>query len=174
MQVRRGSFEHFCALNNIRRQDVEREFAAIIVRRNRASIQKHCVEFRSKTTNSNELTFATAAVNRDTGDPLQGFSNVGVREFADVFRGDRVDNLVGVSLDIEGGFQAPANAFDGNGLERPFVGGLACFACVLRDGRSAIHQCGDARPNDHLGFMAHDYPPVNKLLFFRMCAWAGT
>ena len=44
-------------------------------------------------------TLAIAALDLDASDTLQSFDRVGVGQLADILRVDRVDDLIGVSLD---------------------------------------------------------------------------
>jgi putative protein kinase ArgK-like GTPase of G3E family len=52
--------------------------------------------------------FTVAAIDRHAGDALQGFSQVGVRELADVFCVDRVDHASCIALRFHRSLQASA------------------------------------------------------------------
>ena len=77
-----------------------------------ATVQRHQVESRAKTPDRHVLTFATGPVNGHAGYPLQGFSEVGVREGADIFSGDGIYNAGIVALDVRGLLQTLANTGD--------------------------------------------------------------
>ncbi len=58
------------------------------------------------------MTFTAATIDGHAGDSLQGLGDVGVRKLAQAFRGNRVDDLIGVALDLHRLAQAAANAGD--------------------------------------------------------------
>jgi hypothetical protein len=88
---------------------------------------------------------------RDTGDALQRFSDREVGKTRDVRRGDRIDECVGVALDLGRGLQRRANAGDDDGGD--FL--VICRCRWLRGilGRltlSGIFLClGDRRSDSH-------------------------
>ena len=70
---------------------------------------------------------AEAALDLHAGDPLQRLCDVPVRQLADIFRDDRIDDLVGIPLDALRAGQAGANAGDddvlfGNAAARQRIG----------------------------------------------------
>ena len=59
---------------------------------------RRCHELRPEPADTDERAFAALAVDGDAADPLQGFGQVLVRKRADILGGNRVDEVVGVSL----------------------------------------------------------------------------
>jgi hypothetical protein len=55
---------------------------------------------RAETASGHECAFAVTTVDGDTGDTLQGFSKVGVREFTDVLGADGIDDADCIALDF--------------------------------------------------------------------------
>jgi hypothetical protein len=58
----------------------------------------------------------------DAGKTRQRFGDAGIRQLADVLGGDRLHNVAGLTLDLDRGLDARADAGDGDFLER-LVGG---------------------------------------------------
>ena len=57
-----------------------------------AAIERDHVELRAEAARGDLRAFAIAALDRDAGDALQRFGQVGVRELADVLGADRIDH----------------------------------------------------------------------------------
>ncbi|BBJ99476.1 hypothetical protein Xcc3_07840 [Xanthomonas campestris pv. campestris] len=65
------------------------------------AIEQHAVERRVGTEDADFFAFAELAVHGDAGEPRQRLGDVGVGEFADVFGADRIDDGIGIALDVE-------------------------------------------------------------------------
>jgi hypothetical protein len=60
--------------------------------RHGAAVQRHQVEFRAEAADGDLRTFVIDAADRDAGDALQRLRKVLIRELADVFGRDRIDD----------------------------------------------------------------------------------
>src|SRR5690606_22345890 len=80
-------------------------------------VQRDHVELRTEAASGHERAFAVATVDRDTGNTLQGFGQVRVRELTDVFRGDRVYDAHRVALDFHRLLQASPQTGDDDLLQ---------------------------------------------------------
>src|SRR3546814_10181023 len=69
--------------------------------RHLAAIDRHQVEFGTKAAHRDQRPLAARPVDRHAGDALERFGEVGVREFADVFGGDRVHDALRLTLRSE-------------------------------------------------------------------------
>jgi hypothetical protein len=105
-------------------QNVEAELAAAVLGGQQAVVQQHGVELGTKAPDRDELAFAAAAVDRDTGDALQRFGDVLVREFADVLGGDGVDDADLGALQVQSLGEAGPGAGDDDFFNRRAVIGL--------------------------------------------------
>ena len=70
------------------------------------------VEVRTKAPNRDLGALTPIPLDGDTGDSLQRFSQVGVRELTHILSGDAVDNTFGIALDIHRALQAGADTGD--------------------------------------------------------------
>ena len=68
--------------------------------RHLTTVKGNDIKVRTKPSNGDLGAFAAIALDGYTGNPLQGFSQVGVREFTNIFRRDTIDNTFGVTLNI--------------------------------------------------------------------------
>ena len=71
------------------------------------------------------LARAVAVLHLKAGDMLQGVDNLVVRQLADVFSHNRIDELIRILLDFLRGRQAGADAGDSHGFDRLTGCGLA-------------------------------------------------
>jgi len=83
----------------------------------RAAVQGHEVEIGAETANRDAAAFAVHAIDGHAGDSLQRFSEVRVREFADVLGRDRIDDTGRILLDVHRRFQAAADTGDDDFLQ---------------------------------------------------------
>src|SRR5690606_7168251 len=94
--------------------------------RDLAAVERDHVVAGAETARGDLGAFAVAALDRDAGDALQRFGQVGIGELADVLGADRVDDTGGVALDPHRVLEAVAQARDHDRVERRRVlgGGL--------------------------------------------------
>src|SRR5690606_33551861 len=85
------------------------------------------------------------AGNRDAGNALQGFGDAAVRQGADVLGGDRVDDLLGVLLQVLRAHEAAAQAGDLHRLQLDRRIGARVGVAVLRVGAGARQDDGHAQ-----------------------------
>lgn len=102
--------------------------------RHLAAVQQHQVEVRADATHGDARAFAQRAVDRHTADALQRFGQVGIREFADVFGHDAVDDALRIAFDVHRRGKAAANTADLDGIEGGGIGlaGTRDSGCRLR------------------------------------------
>src|SRR5690606_17994296 len=82
--------------------DLEAAAAEAVGAGDLATVEGDQVVARAEATRGDLRAFAVTALDRDTGDALQGLGQVGVRELADVLGADRVDHAGRVALDVHG------------------------------------------------------------------------
>ena len=95
-----------------------------------AAVDLHAGELRTEAADGDLRALAAHAVDGDARDALQRFGEVLVRELADVFGDERVHDVVGVALHVEGLAQTAADARDDDLLDQ-FLVVLALGECDL-------------------------------------------
>src|SRR5690606_29754261 len=80
--------------------DLQAAAAETVGTRDLAAVEGDQVETRAEATGGDLGAFAVTTLDRDAGDALQRFGEVGVRELADVLGADCVDHPGGVALDV--------------------------------------------------------------------------
>ncbi len=95
-----------------------RDLAAIVerfveARSEAAHGNLRCVAYRGR----NAAHRARTAADRDSGHAHHGGREVGIRELADVFGGDRIDDAVGIALDVQALLQRGAQSGDDDFFE---------------------------------------------------------
>ncbi len=88
-----------------------------IVSRHLAAVDGHQVVFRTESTHRHLAALTALPVDRHAGDALQGLRQVRVRELADVFGRNRVDDARRTALDVHGARQTAADANGDNFLD---------------------------------------------------------
>ncbi len=145
-------FVYFHQADDFRRQQgvVEgtparvRRVAAPVARGNGLAVEQNAVERGIGAVDADLLAFAELPVHGDAGQMRERLRGVGVGEFADVHRADRVDHRVRVALDVERPLQAAAVAGDGHRLHLLRVLGLGFLfrAVFLVGGGLRRASCG--------------------------------
>ena len=86
-------------------------------RQGAAAVDQHARELRTEAADRDLSALAAHAVDGDAGDALQRLGEVLVRELADVLGDERVHDVVGVALHVEGLAQTAADAGDDDFLD---------------------------------------------------------
>ncbi|MNM36651.1 hypothetical protein D3C81_473660 [compost metagenome] len=110
--------------------------------RHLAAVERHHVELWTEATRRDLCAFTITALDRDAGDALQRFGQVGVWELADVLGTDRIDHTRGVAFDVHRLAEAVADAGD---LDRIQLGRLGFTLRLLGSGRlwcRLLPECG--------------------------------
>ncbi len=140
--TRGAAFDHGCgrALVNrklgeqLRREQVEVDFPVGVLRirragggdRNGSAVQQDAREVRAEAANRDVGSFTGDITgDRDAGNAIERLGDIGVGEFADVFRGDRVDKPDCLALGLGGLAQTLAVPRDDHFLQFRRVGPLA-------------------------------------------------
>ena len=105
-----------------------------------AAVQQHQIEFGAEAAHGDPGAFATLAVDRHTGDALQGFGQVTIWEVANVLGGDGIHHAVAGALEFHGALQALANADHDDLLDRPRLAIRGTCGLRLRVGRRRTHR----------------------------------
>ncbi|PAV67330.1 hypothetical protein WR25_08054 [Diploscapter pachys] len=121
-------------------------------RRHLATVEGDEVIVGAEATDGDELAFAVRPVDRHAGDPLQRFGEVRVGELAHVLGADRVDDTLGVALDVDRVAKRRADAGDDDvavRLARGAIGGgglgIGLRRAGLADGGGGILRRGGSR-----------------------------
>lgn len=68
---------------------------------NGLTIEQHAIERRIGTEDADFFALAELPVHGDAGQPRQRFGNIGIGKLADILGADRIDDRIGVALDVE-------------------------------------------------------------------------
>jgi hypothetical protein len=143
------------------------------------AVQPRHLEIAAQAAHRDRAPLAVVAVDRNAGQPLDRFRQIGVGEVGDVLRGDRIDDLVRAPLEAQGALQRSAETGNNDLLPGLRVGhrlarvrivlrlgpghGIARFLCPCR--RNACQrepQRAERRAHPQLG-------PAGTAHLFRSC-----
>ena len=107
------------------------------------AIERHQVEFRTKAANRDSRAFTIIALDRDAGDALQGFCEVGIGEVTDIDGRNGIHHTLAIPFDVHGCGQTLADTADGDDVD------IIVLGTVLREGRACPSGQGQDRRAEH-------------------------
>lgn len=129
--------------------------------RHAATVQGHQGEPAAETADGDERALAIHTVDGDTGNPLEGLGEIGIRETADVLGRDGIDHTVGVPLDVHRALQRATHPGHGDDI---LVGrGVLGQDRRGNANRDAGRTCQKRKPAQ-MADMRREYSSVRKIL----------